>query len=329
MQFRFLGNSGLRVSAIGLGCMGITHAGGAPMDKNAGAKVIQGAYEMGYTFFDTAECYTGVYPDGSTAYNEEIVGEALRTVRDKVIIATKCGVQHGGDHLILDSSPETIRRSVEGSLRRLGMDYIDLYYQHRIDPKVEPEMVAETMAGLIQEGKIRAWGISEADEEYLRRAHAVCPVAAIQNRYSMMARWHEKLFPVIEEFGISYVAFSPMANGFLTGRYSTDSKFEQGVDFRGNMPQYTKEGFEKGRGLLELLKTMAAEKNATPAQISLAWILCKKPYIIPIPGSRKTDRLRENLGAAEITLCSSEISAIDAKLDTMDIPVFGGHSERR
>ena len=166
---------------------------------------------MNGIYIDTAECYTGVYPDGSTAYNEEIVGGALRTVRDKVIIATKCGVQHGGDHLILDSSPETIRRSVEGSLRRLGMDYIDLYYQHRIDPKVEPEMVAETMAELIREGKIRAWGISEADEDYLRRAHAVCPVTAIQNRYSMIARWHEKLFPVVEELSISYVAFSPMA----------------------------------------------------------------------------------------------------------------------
>lgn len=326
MQFRILGNSGLRVSSVGLGCMGITHASGAPMNKAEGARVIREAYEMGYTFFDTAECYTGVYPDGATVYNEEIVGDALRPVRDKVIIATKCGVRHGGDHLILDSSPETIRRSVEGSLRRLGIDCIDLYYQHRIDPKVEPEAVAETMAELIQEGKIRAWGISEANEDYLRRAHAVCPVAAIENRYSMMARWHETLFPVLEELGVAYVAFSPMANGFLTGRYNADSKFEQDIDFRSNMPQYTKEGFEKGSELLELLRTMATEKNATPAQISLAWMLCKKPYIIPIPGSRKPARLRENLGAAEIILSSSEVAAIDAKLDTMDLPVFGGRT---
>lgn len=325
MKFRFLGNSGLRVSAVGLGCMGITHASGAPMDQNAGAKVIRAAYEMGYTFFDTAECYTGIYPDGSIAYNEEIVGEALRPVRDKVIIATKCGVRHGGDHLILDSRPETIRRSAEGSLRRLGIDCIDLYYQHRIDPKVMPEAVAETMAELIREGKIRAWGISEADEEYLRRAHAVCPVTAIQNRYSMMARWHEKLFPVVEELGIAYVAFSPMANGFLTGQYTVDSKFEPNTDFRSKMPQYTKEGFEKAHELLELLKTMAKEKNATPAQISLSWMLCKKPYIIPIPGSRKTDRLHENLRASEITLSNAEIAAIDVKLKTMDLPVFGGH----
>lgn len=325
MQFRMLGKNGPRVSAVGLGCMGITHASGAPMEKKEGAKVVREAFEMGYTFFDTAECYTGVYPDGSTAYNEEVVGEALRPVRDKVVIATKCGVKHGGDHLILDSSSETIRRSVEGSLRRLGIDCIDLYYQHRIDPKVEPETVAETMAELIREGKIKAWGISETNEDYLRRAHAVCPVAAIENRYSMIARWHETLFSAVEELGVAYVAFSPMANGFLTGRYNMDSRFEKGTDFRSNMPQYTKEGFEKGRELLELLNAMAEEKNATPAQISLAWMLCKKPYIIPIPGSRKPERLKENLGAAEITLSGSEIAAIDAKLDTMEIPVFGGH----
>lgn len=325
MQFRVLGNSDLRVSAVGMGCMGISHASGAPMGKNEGARVIREAYEMGYTFFDTAECYTGTYPDGSIAYNEDIVGEALQPVRDKVIIATKCGVKHGGDHLILDSSPAVIRQSVEGSLRRLGIDCIDLYYQHRIDPKVEPETVAETMAELIREGKIKAWGISEANEEYLRRAHAVCPVAAIQNRYSMMARWHEKLFPVVEELGIAYVAFSPMANGFLTGQYNADSKFEQGVDFRSMMPQYTKDGFEKGHELMELLQTIAKEKNVTPAQVSLSWMLCKKPYIIPIPGSRKPERLWENLGAANVILSGSEIAAIDAKLDTMDIPVFGGH----
>lgn len=325
MQFRMLGKNGPRVSAVGLGCMGITHASGAPMEKKEGAKVVREAFEMGYTFFDTAECYTGVYPDGSTAYNEEVVGEALRPVRDKVVIATKCGVKHGGDHLILDSSSETIRRSVEGSLRRLGIDCIDLYYQHRIDPKVEPETVAETMAELIREGKIKAWGISETNEDYLRRAHAVCPVAAIENRYSMIARWHETLFSAVEELGVAYVAFSPMANGFLTGRYNMDSRFEKGTDFRSNMPQYTKEGFEKGRELLGLLNAMAEEKNATPAQISLAWMLCKKPYIIPIPGSRKPERLKENLGAAEITLSGSEIAAIDAKLDTMEIPVFGGH----
>ena len=214
---------------------------------------------------------------------------------------------------------------MEGSLKRLKTDYIDLYYQHRIDPQVSPEEVAGTMVELVQEGKIRYWGISETNEEYLRRAHAVCPVTAIQNRYSMMARWHEELFPVMEELGITYVAFSPMANGFLSGRYSQDSVFEKGTDYRSNMPQYTEEGFEKSRELLELLNNLAEEKGATPAQISLAWMLCKKPFIIPIPGSRKPERLKENIGAAEILLTEQEIAAIDGRLDHMELPVFGGH----
>lgn len=325
MEQRMIGNSALKVSAVGLGCMGITHASGTPMSVKDGVQVIEQAYDMGYTLFDTAECYTGINPDGSIAYNEEVVGQALRPFRDKIVLATKCGVQHGKDRLIVDSRPETIRKSVEGSLKRLQTDYIDLYYQHRIDPAVSPEEVAGTMAELIQEGKIRAWGISETNEEYLRRAYAVCPVSAIQNRYSMMARWYENLFPVVEELGIAYVAFSPMANGFLTGRYSKNSVFEQGADYRSNMPQYTAEGFEKGQELLDLLNELAEEKQATPAQISLAWMLCKKPFIIPIPGSRKPERLKENFGAAEIILTAEEIAAIDKKLDTMTIPVFGGH----
>lgn len=325
MKQRLLGNSGMQVSAIGLGCMGITHASGQPMSKQDGIEVIRKAYDMGYTFFDTAECYTAIYPDGSTAYNEEVVGEALRTVRDKVVIATKYGVRHGGDHLLLDSRPATIRTSVEGSLSRLGTDYIDLYYQHRIDPNVAPEEVAETMAELIKEGKIRHWGISEVKEDYLRRAHAVCPVTAVQNRYSMMARWHESLFPVLEELGIAFVAFSPLANGFLSGKYGKNAPFEQGVDFRSNMPQYTKEGFDRSRELLELLNELAKRKDATPAQLSLAWMLCKKPFIIPIPGSRKTERLQENLHASEIVLTMEEISMIDSLLDKTDFLVFGGH----
>lgn len=315
----------LEVSAVGLGCMGITHASGAPMSVKDGVKVVGQAYDMGYTLFDTAECYTGINPDGSIAYNEEVVGQALRPIRDKVILATKCGVQHGKDRLIVDSRPEIVRKSVEGSLRRLQTDYIDLYYQHRMDPNVSPEDVAGTMSELIQEGKIRAWGISEVDEEYLRRAHAVCPVSAIQNRYSMMARWYESLFPVVKELGIAYVAFSPMANGFLSGRYSRDSVFEKGTDYRGNMPQYTAEGFEKSRELLALLNDLAEEKGATPAQISLAWMLCKKPFIIPIPGSRKTERLKENIGAAGILLTEDEIAMIDERLNRMELPVFGGH----
>ena len=317
--------SGRRVSPVGMGCMGLTHASGAPMTTADAAKVVREAFELGYTFFDTAECYTGVFPDGSTAYNEEPVGEALRPIRQKVFLATKFGVQHSDKGLLVDSRPETIRASVEGSLKRLGTDYIDLYYQHRIDPKVTPEEVAGVMADLIREGKILSWGISETDEGYLRRAHAVCPVAAIQNRFSMMARWYEKtMFPVVEELGIAYVAFSPMANGFLTGRYDSNSSFQQGTDYRSFMPQYTPEGMEKGRELLELLNTLAAEKNATPAQISLAWMLCKKNYIIPIPGSRKVERLRENLGSADVELTPAEIAGIDARLDDMDFLVFGG-----
>ena len=323
MEKRKIGS--LEVSTVGYGCMGITHASGAPMTMTEGVKVLQQAFEYGYTLFDTAECYTGINADGSTAYNEDVVGEAFHGLRDKVVIATKFGVQHRKNRLLVDSKPETIRTSVEGSLKRLQTDYIDLYYQHRIDPQVPPEEVAGTMAELIREGKIRYWGISETNEEYLRRAHAVCPVAAIQNRYSMMARWHEKLFPVVEELGITYVAFSPMANGFLSGRYNKDSVFEKGTDYRSDMPQYTKEGFEKSRDLLALLNDLAEEKNATPAQISLAWMLCKKPFIIPIPGSRKIERLKENFDAGSVSLDVEEIAAIDKKLDGMTMPVFGGH----
>ena len=321
-----LGQTSMKVYPVGLGCMGFSHASGAPTDHDTAVRTIREAYEMGYDFFDTAECYTGIYPNGTVSYNEELVGEALKTVRNKVVIATKCGVTHGGDHLILDSSPARIRSSVEGSLKKLGADHIDLYYQHRIDPKVEPEVVAETMGELIREGKILAWGISETTEEYLRRAHAVTPVTAIENRYSMMARWHESIFPVCEELGITYVAFSPMANGFLTGKYDAHTKFEGNDDFRTRMPQYTEEGYTKAKGLLELLNRLAQEKNATSAQISLAWMICKKLYIIPIPGSRKPERLRENLAAGEITLTAAEIADIDCRLDDMEFDVFGGHS---
>ena len=205
MKLKRLGQTNMYVTSVGLGCMGFSHAYGVAEDKQKAIDTIQKAYDLGYNFFDTAECYTGVNEDGSISYNEEIVGEALKDVRDKVIIATKFGVMHKGDHLEFDSSPETIRKSIEGSLKKLQTDYIDLYYQHRIDPQVEPEVVAGVMKELIEEGKIKAWGISEVNEDYLRRAHAVCPVTAIQNRYSMMATWHEHLFDVCEELGITYV----------------------------------------------------------------------------------------------------------------------------
>lgn len=328
MEKRILGN-GLEVSAIGLGCMGFSHASGTPTDRKEAVTRIREAYTMGYTFFDTAECYTGINPDGSISYNEELVGEALAPIRDKVIIATKFGVKHGEDHsLILDSSPDTIRKSVIGSLQKLQTDYIDLYYQHRMDPKVEPEVVASVMKELIAEGKIRHWGISEVNEEYLRRAHAVCPVTAVENRYSMMARFHESLFPVLEELGIGFVAFSPMANGFLSGQYTPNSTFEQGTDYRSMMPQYTKEGYEKSKELLEMLEGLANKKQATPAQISMAWMLYKKPWIVPIPGSRKVERLKENLETIHVTLTKEEMSAIDTKLEQMDFLVFGGNKAK-
>ncbi len=227
--------------------------------------------------------------------------------------------------LVPDSRPEVIRASVEASLKRLNTDHIDLYYQHRLDPKVPIEEVARVMADLIREGKITHWGLSEANAETIRRAHAVCPVTAIQNRYSMMARWYEELFPMLEKLHIGYVAFSPLANGFLSGKYDKNTRFEAGTDYRSVMPQFQPEGIDQNRALLDLLNKLAGEKNATPAQISLAWMLCKKPYIVPIPGTRKAARLQENAGAADVCLSAAEVQAIDTALGGMEMSqVFGG-----
>ena len=329
MESKRIISGGLEVTRVGLGCMGFSHAYGAPTEKSEAVSMIRKAYDMGYNFFDTAECYTGTNADGSTSFNEKLVGEALKDVRSKVVITTKFGVQHSKAGLLMDSRPETIRKSVDGSLSRLGVETIDLYYQHRIDPKVEPETVAEVMKELITEGKIRAWGISETTEEYLRRAHAVCPVAAIQNRYSLLAREHEHIFPVLEELGVTFVAFSPLGNGFLTGKYDATSSFEKGTDFRSHMLQYTEEGFKAAEELMKLLKKMAEEKQATSGQISLAWMLCKKPYIVPIPGSRKEERLKENLGSKDVALTAEEIAEIDTLLDKMGLPVYGQNPVRR
>ena len=329
MDSRVLGSSGIEVSAVGMGCMGLTHASGDPLPDKEAVRVIRRAFDAGYTFFDTAECYVGTRPDGTVARNEDVVGEALAPVRSMAVIATKFGVTHAPDKtLVVDSSPETIRASVEGSLRRLKTDCIDLYYQHRIDPKVEPETVAEVMADLIKEGKIRAWGISETNEEYLRRAHAVCPVAAIQNRYSMMARWNESLFSVLEELNVAFVAFSPLANGFLTEAYNSKTVFEGAQDYRDGMPQYTEEGERRAAPLVQLVDELAEAHGATPSQIALAWMLGKKPWIIPIPGSRKPERLRENLGAADVALSPEEIARVDELTDGLDLMVFGGHAIR-
>lgn len=326
MQLRVLGTD-LKVSALGLGCMGFSHAYGAPTNRIEAMRTLLQAADMGYTFFDTAEVY-GTPEDPH--HNEELVGAALKG-RTDVVIATKFGIHFDqtspavNKPLVPDSRPETIRRSVEDSLRRLQRDHIDLYYQHRGDPNVPVEEVAGVMADLIKEGKITHWGLSEAAEDTVRRAHAVCPVTAIQNRYSMMARWYEDLFPVLEELRIGFVAFSPMANGLLTGAYGKDSRFDAKTDYRSAMPQFTAEAMDQNRLLLDLLRHLAEEKDATPAQISLAWMLRKKPWIVPIPGSRKIQRLEENAGAADVELTVDEVWALDRELDAMEMsPVFGG-----
>lgn len=327
MQYRTLG-SDLTVSAVGLGCMGMSHAYGAPADKKEMTELLAQAVDLGYTFFDTAEVYgTPAHPHD----NEELVGAALKPYRNKIVLATKFGIHFDmsstvtNKPLVPDSRPEVIRASVEASLKRLGTDHIDLYYQHRLDPKIPIEEVASVMADLIREGKITHWGLSEATEDTIRRAHAVCPVTAIQNRYSMMARWYEELFPVLEELHIGYVAFSPLANGFLSGKYDKTSRFEAGTDYRSVMPQFQPENIDRNHDLLALLQKLAEQNNATPAQISLAWMLCKKPYIVPIPGTRKLSRLLENAGAADVTLSAKEVSAIDKALSGMEISeVFGG-----
>lgn len=327
MEYRVLGKN-LKVSEIGFGCMGLSHAYGKPVDKKDGIRLLREAVEMGYTFFDTAEVYGTA---GNPHANEELAGEALKSVRDKVVIATKFGIHFDmgskdvNKPLVPDSRPEVIRASAEASLRRLDTDHIDLYYQHRNDPNVPIEEVAGVMAELMQEGKITHWGLSEADEDTIRRAHAVCPLTAIQNRYSMMARWHEKLFPVLEELQIGYVAFSPLANGFLSARYGKEAVFDSQYDYRSVMPQFSGRGIDKNRKLIALLHKTAEEKCASPAQISLAWMLCKKPYLVPIPGTRNKGRMLENADASAIRLTASEVKALDDALDKMEMSdVFGG-----
>lgn len=328
MKYRTLGLSGLRVSAVGLGCMGMSHGYGLPSDKREMKRLLADAVDMGYTLFDTAEIYGT--PDDPHA-NEALLGEALHPWRDRVVLATKFGLTfddpygEGPHPLIPDSTSEAIRRAVEGSLRRLRTDHIDLYYQHRIDPAVEPESVAGVMADLIREGKILHWGISEANELYLRRAHAVCRVTAVQNRFSMMARWYESLFPALEELGIGFVAFSPLANGLLTANYDASSKFDPKSDYRAAMPQFRKESFDRNRALFDYIFRLADLHHATPSQISLAWMLGKKPWIVPIPGTRHLARLKENAGATDVTLSREEIENIDRTLDTIPMSeVFGG-----
>lgn len=316
MKTRVLGQ-GLEVSAIGLGCMGMDHAYGAPADREEMIKLIRRAVELGCNFFDTAVVYGEA--------NEVLLGKALEIYnREDVIIATKFGIYgqkmvDGKPENDLNSKPDSIREQLEGSLERLGVDYIDLYYQHRVDPEVEPEVVAGVMKELLAEGKIKHWGLSNAPLDYLRRAHAVCPVTCIENQYSMVFREPEdEIFKVCEELGIGFVAYSPLGNGFLSGKYDANTVYPEG-DFRNKMGRFSPEVMQKNQALLALLKEIADSKNATSAQIVLAWELAQKPWIVPIPGTTKMHRLEENLGGADIELSPEELKGINAALDALDI----------
>ncbi len=327
MKSRTLGKD-FTVSAVGLGCMGMSHGYGKPRDKKEMTELLAQAVDFGYTFFDTAEVYGT--PDNPHA-NETLLGEALEPFRNRIQIGTKFGIHFDLDSpatnkpIVTDARPAVIRQSVDASLQRLQTDHIDIYYQHRQDPKVPVEEVASVMADLIKEGKILHWGLSEVDADTLRRAHAVCPVTAVQNRYSMMARWYEPMFPVLEELNVGLVAFSPMANGLLSGRYDSHSHFEEGTDYRSIMPQFQEKNMEKNQELIHWIQELAHQKNATPAQISLAWMLCKKPWIVPIPGTTNLGRLKENGGAADIVLTQDEVRRIDETLEQIDMSdVFGG-----
>lgn len=314
MKYRELGKSGLKVSAMGLGCMGMSHGYGAAGDKKEMIKLIHQAVEKGVTFFDTAEVY-GPYT------NEELVGEALEPYRKEVVIATKCGIQIVDGKQIVIGKPETMRRSIEGSLKRLRTEYIDLYYLHRVDPKTPIEEVAETMKQLQQEGKIRHWGVSEAGVQTIRRAHAVFPLTAVQSEYSMWWREPEKeLLPTLEELGIGFVPFSPLGKGFLTGSISKDTRFDKS-DFRNIVPRFTTENLSANQVIIDFIKILANEKNATPAQIALAWVLAVKPWIAPIPGTTKLSRLEENLQSINVEITPEELRKINDMLNS--IPISG------
>ncbi|AGY81692.1 MULTISPECIES: aldo/keto reductase [Carnobacterium] len=312
MQKRKLGKNGLEVSAMGLGCMGMSHGYGPASDKKEMISLIHAAIDRGVTFFDTAEVY-GPY------VNEELLGEALAPFKGKVVIATKFGIQMAGNKQVLDSSPEQIRKSVEGSLKRLKVDTIDLYYQHRVDPNVQIEEVARVLQELIKEGKVKHWGLSESGIETIRRAHAVQPVAAVQSEYSMMWRSPEKeLLPTLEELGIGFVPFSPLGKGFLTGKIDKKATFDNS-DFRSIVPRFKADNMEANQVLIELIEKVAARKDVTSAQIALAWVLAQKPWIVPIPGTRKLERLEENLGAAEIKLTQIELNDLNNALSKIEI----------
>lgn len=315
MRKRVLGKSGLEVSAIGLGCMGISQSYGAPLLSADAVKLIRGAFERGITFFDTAEVY-GPYK------NEEVVGEALQPIRDRVVVATKFGfdIEGGG---AMDSSPRRIRAAVEGSLKRLRTDRIDLLYQHRVDPNVPMEDVAGTVRELIAQGKVLHFGLSEAGVKNIRRAHAVQPVTALQSEYSLWWREpEEQILPVLEELGIGFVPFSPLGKGFLTGTVSANATFGKD-DYRSTVPRFTQKNLSANQALVDAVGRLAQDKKVTPAQLALAWVLSRKPWIVPIPGTTKLHRAEENIGAAAVELSAGDLAAIDDALSGIAV-----HGER-
>jgi len=303
MQKRILGNSGLEVSAIGLGCMGLSFGYGPATDKQQAIKLIREAYEQGITFFDTAEAYG--------AANEEVVGEAVAPFRKEVVIATKFGFKDGDSRKGQDSHPARIRAVAEESLRRLKTDVIDLFYQHRVDPNIPMEDVAGTVKELIAEGKVKHFGLSEAGVASIRKAHAVQPVTALQSEYSIW--WREpvkEIISTLEELGIGFVTFSPLGKGFLTGAITEHTKFDS-TDFRNIVPRFTEENRKANQKLVDLLTVIATDKKATPAQIALGWLLYQKPWIVPIPGTTKSHRLTENIGGEAVNLSANDVKAID------------------
>lgn len=314
MQKRLLGESGLEVSALGFGCMGLSYGYGPATDRKDAIALIRAAYERGVTFFDTAEAY-------GPGINEEVVGEALEPVRDQVVIATKFGFVNGVPAQGLDSRPERIRQVADEALKRLRTDRIDLFYQHRVDPNVPVEDVAGTVKELIAAGKVKHFGMSEAGTDSIRRAHAVQPVAALQSEYSMFWREPElEILPLLEELGIGFVPFAPLGKGFLTGKLDPKTVFPKD-DFRSTVPRFQAEALAANQALVDLVKAIASEKSCTPAQIALAWLLAQKPWIVPIPGTTKLHRLEENLGGADVILTQDDLARIERSLN--DIPLQG------
>lgn len=312
MKLRTLGKQGLEVSELGLGCMGLTFAYGPAADEKDAIDLIRNAYESGITFFDTAEAYT-------QGGNETLLGKAVAPFRDKIIIATKFGFLDGDATKGVDSRPERIRQVAENSLKYLNTDYIDLFYQHRVDPNVPMEDVAGTIQDLMKEGKIKHWGLSEAGVDSIRKAHAIQPVAALQSEYSMFFREPEKeILPLLEELEIGFVPFSPLGRGFLTGAINVDTKFDAN-DFRNSLPKFSDENRKANLALVDLLKSIAAEKSCTPAQIALAWLLAQKPWIAPIPGTTKIHRLHENIGAVNVHLTTEDLAKIEIALSAIEI----------